>query len=102
MIRRPPRSTLFPYTTLFRSPTHGLVPYSGIMPIELTLDHTGPMTATVEDNALLLEVLAGPDGLGPRPDGAAAKPHREAQGRGAGGLRVPGGKKGFGWPPSME
>src|SRR3712207_7165937 len=66
MIRRPPRSTLFPYTTLFRSPTHGLVPYSGIMPIELTLDHTGPMTATVEDNALLLEVLAGPDGLDPR------------------------------------
>src|SRR5215467_15250444 len=24
MIRRPPRSTLFPYTTLFRSPTHCL------------------------------------------------------------------------------
>src|SRR6266513_5561494 len=23
MIRRPPRSTLFPYTTLFRSPRHG-------------------------------------------------------------------------------
>src|SRR2546426_4459909 len=23
MIRRPPRSTLFPYTTLFRSPTEG-------------------------------------------------------------------------------
>src|SRR3989442_2050354 len=23
MIRRPPRSTLFPYTTLFRSPVHG-------------------------------------------------------------------------------
>src|SRR5258708_32668109 len=23
MIRRPPRSTLFPYTTLFRSPDHG-------------------------------------------------------------------------------
>src|SRR5256885_12225855 len=23
MIRRPPRSTLFPYTTLFRSPTRG-------------------------------------------------------------------------------
>src|SRR3712207_9095307 len=28
MIRRPPRSTLFPYTTLFRSPWHfgGLIP----------------------------------------------------------------------------
>src|SRR5688572_31567063 len=24
MIRRPPRSTLFPYTTLFRSPSHDL------------------------------------------------------------------------------
>jgi len=43
-------------------PTHGLVPYTGIFPIEMTLDHTGPMTATVADNALLLEVLAGPDG----------------------------------------
>src|SRR3712207_9049505 len=26
MIRRPPRSTLFPYTTLFRSADHGLDP----------------------------------------------------------------------------
>src|SRR4029453_19622496 len=26
MIRRPPRSTLFPYTTLFRSPVGGHVP----------------------------------------------------------------------------
>src|SRR6266516_5914163 len=25
MIRRPPRSTLFPYTTLFRSPGHGQI-----------------------------------------------------------------------------
>ena len=52
-------------------PTHGLVPYTGIMPIELTIDHTGPMTATVEDNALLLEVLAGPNGLDPRQYGPA-------------------------------
>src|SRR2546429_100497 len=29
MIRRPPRSTLFPYTTLFRSPVHGLVMLHG-------------------------------------------------------------------------
>jgi amidase len=70
-------------------PTHGLVPYTGIMPIELTLDHTGPMTATVEDNALLLEVLAGPDGLDPRQyGGAVARPYREALGRGAAGLRI--------------
>src|SRR5437588_7386692 len=29
MIRRPPRSTLFPYTTLFRSPDRRVVPVSG-------------------------------------------------------------------------
>src|SRR6266513_3248095 len=28
MIRRPPRSTLFPYTTLFRSPRRGSLPGS--------------------------------------------------------------------------
>jgi len=37
-------------------PTFGLVPYTGIMPIEFTLDHTGPMTRTVQDTALMLEV----------------------------------------------
>src|SRR5207244_2136526 len=40
-------------------PTWGLVPYTGIMPIEIFVDHTGPMTATVADNALLLEAIAG-------------------------------------------
>ena len=82
-------------------PTHGLVPYTGIMPIELTLDHTGPMTATVEDNALLLEVLAGPDGLDPRQYGAVAKPYREALGGGAGGLRIAVVEEGFGHSQSM-
>src|SRR6266498_2971141 len=47
-------------------PTHGLVPYTWMMPIEHTLDHAGPMTSTVEENALLLEVIAGADGLDPR------------------------------------
>jgi amidase len=47
-------------------PTHGLVPYTGIMPIEIYVDHTGPMTANVTDNALMLEVIAGPDGYDPR------------------------------------
>lgn len=28
-------------------PTHGLVPYTGIMPIEITLDHVGPITNSV-------------------------------------------------------
>jgi amidase len=83
-------------------PTHGLIPYTGIMPIELTLDHTGPMTATVEDNALLLEVLAGPDELDPRQYGQPAKPYREALGRGATGLKIAVVQEGFGHPQSME
>jgi amidase len=72
------------------------------MPIELTLDHTGPMTATVEDNALLLEVLAGPDGLDPRQyGGAVAKSYREALGRSGAGLRIAVVEEGFGHSQSM-
>ena len=37
-------------------PTLGLVPYTGIFPMEFTLDHVGPMARTVYDVALLLEV----------------------------------------------
>ena len=47
-------------------PTFGLVPYTGIGPLEITIDTAGPMTANVADNALLLEVIAGPDGLDSR------------------------------------
>ena len=53
-------------------PTHGLVPYSGIMSMEVSIDHIGPMTANVADNALLLEVLAGPDGYDNRQTGERA------------------------------
>ena len=82
--------------------THGLVPYSGIMPIETSLDHIGPMTATVEDNALLLEVLAGPDGLDPRQyGGQGSQPYREALGGGVAGLRIGVVDEGFGHPQSM-
>ncbi|XP_072025731.1 amidase-like [Amphiura filiformis] len=42
-------------------PTWGLVPYTGAMSIEPTLDHLGPMTRTVHDCALMLEVIAGYD-----------------------------------------
>ena len=37
-------------------PTWGLVPYTGAVPIEITMDHLGPIARTVEDCALLLEV----------------------------------------------
>ncbi|KAK9236915.1 amidase signature enzyme [Lipomyces kononenkoae] len=42
-------------------PTFGLVPYTGIASLAAIVDHAGPMTKTVLDNALLLTVLAGVD-----------------------------------------
>ena len=69
-------------------PTHGLVPYSGIMSMEVTIDHVGPMTATVADNALLLEVLAGPDGYDSRQAGVRADSYTEELDRGVEGLRI--------------
>src|SRR3712207_9563296 len=36
MIRRPPRSTLFPYTTLFRSEAGALRPIDGVPPFQAT------------------------------------------------------------------
>jgi amidase len=69
-------------------PTHGLVPYTGAMPIEATIDHLGPMTGTVADNALLLEVIAGPDGLDPRQYNVRVDKYTAALGRGVAGLRI--------------
>lgn len=81
-------------------PTHGLVPYTGIMPIELTLDHAGPMTGTVADNALLLEVIAGADGLDPRQYAPRTAPYTQALGQGVHGLRIGVVTEGFGHPNS--
>ena len=47
-------------------PTHGLVPYTGVFPIDATIDHIGPMTGTLLDNAMTLQAIAGEDGLDPR------------------------------------
>ncbi len=77
-------------------PTHGLVPYTGAMPIEQTIDHLGPVTNNVADNALLLEVLAGEDGLDPRQYKPTVYSYTEALGRGAHGLRIGILKEGFG------
>lgn len=81
-------------------PTHGLVPYSGIMPIENTIDHAGPMTQNVMDNALMLEVIAGADGLDPRQYDVVTDKYTAAVNRGVSGLRIGVVKEGFGHPQS--
>lgn len=47
-------------------PTHGLVPYTGILGADPTIDHTGPITRTVADAARTLAVIAGRDDLDAR------------------------------------
>jgi amidase len=70
-------------------PTHGLVPYTGALPIELTHDHLGPMAMTVADVALLLSVIAGADGLDPRQVAApAAADYTAGLDGGVSGLRI--------------
>lgn len=50
-------------------PTFGLAPYTGIVMIEMTVDHVGPLCDTVENTARLLSAVAGPDPLDPRQRG---------------------------------
>ncbi|KAH6629195.1 amidase signature domain-containing protein [Boeremia exigua] len=47
-------------------PTFGLIPYTGSGSNEPTNDHLGPMTRTVLENALMLEVVAGYDNIDDR------------------------------------
>lgn len=44
-------------------PTFGLVSKAGVFPLARSLDHVGPMTRSVRDAALMLDVLAGYDPL---------------------------------------
>ncbi|MCY4469869.1 MAG: amidase [Thiotrichales bacterium] len=81
-------------------PTHGLVPYTGIMPIEATIDITGPMTQNVLDNAVMLQAIAGADGLDPRQVHPQVDDYVAAVGRGVGGMRIGVVKEGFGHPVS--
>ena len=47
-------------------PTWGLVPYTGIISFECTIDHAGPMAKNVRDVAVMLEAIAGSDGIDDR------------------------------------
>ncbi|XP_070558617.1 amidase-like [Ptychodera flava] len=85
-------------------PTFGLVPYTGILPVEFTNDHTGPIAKTVFDTALLLEVIAGYDnGLDPRqPVNLEVPEYTKTLATKLPGIRIGIVKEGFGWPNSEE
>ena len=77
-------------------PTFGLVPYTGIMGADHTIDHVGPMARTVADAALTLEVIAGEDIMDPRQQDVRLQAYTEALGLGVRGLRIGVLKEGFG------
>lgn len=83
-------------------PTYGLVPYTGVFPIELTLDHTGPIAATVADAAALLEAIAGEDGLDPRQRDVRTDLYVEALDQPGSGLSIGVVTEGFGWSGLSE
>jgi aspartyl-tRNA(Asn)/glutamyl-tRNA(Gln) amidotransferase subunit A len=77
-------------------PTYGRVSRYGLVAYGSSLDQIGPLTRTVEDAALLLQVLAGHD---PRDATSADVPvpdYREALRAGIGGLRVGIAREGLG------
>ncbi len=52
-------------------PTYGRVSRYGAIPLAWSLDHVGPLTKTVEDAAIMLAAIAGPD---PRDPSASSRP----------------------------
>jgi aspartyl-tRNA(Asn)/glutamyl-tRNA(Gln) amidotransferase subunit A len=69
-------------------PTYGLVSRRGVFPLSFTLDHVGPMTRTVTDNAMLLEVIAGHDALDPGRVAAPSGHYQSGLERSVRGLRI--------------
>jgi amidase len=84
--------------TVGHKPTYGLVPYTGAFPIELTIDHLGPITRTVSDAARMLSVLAGfDDGRDPRqPTGVLSADYDALSEGDVEGLRIGVVSEGFG------
>jgi aspartyl-tRNA(Asn)/glutamyl-tRNA(Gln) amidotransferase subunit A len=69
-------------------PTYGLVSRRGVFPLSFTLDHVGPLTRTVADNALLLDAIAGHDPADPGSAPSDARYFGRMLDRGVRDLRV--------------
>src|SRR5258708_10125841 len=62
MIRRPPRSTLFPYTTLFRSPVPAISAYATYQRFSFVAAHTNTTTSTLAVSGLAVKTMKKKDG----------------------------------------
>lgn len=69
-------------------PTYGLVSRRGVFPLSFTLDHVGPLTRTVADNALMLDAMAGHDPADPGSAASSARYFGRMLDRGVRDLRI--------------
>src|SRR3712207_6961195 len=76
MIRRPPRSTLFPYTTLFRS---NLSRYTAVAPPEATPRRLGRLSQYEIDHAPAHSHVPRRCPPGPRPGGRRPRTRRSEE-----------------------
>ena len=68
--------------------TYGRVSRAGVAALAWSLDHLGPLTATVAGSAAALEVLAGPDPLDPSASPRPVPQYRRGLDRGVDGLQI--------------
>jgi aspartyl-tRNA(Asn)/glutamyl-tRNA(Gln) amidotransferase subunit A len=69
-------------------PTYGLISRYGVTPLAWSLDHVGPLTRTVEDTAMTLDVLAGHDPRDPTSSKRPVPNYRDALGSSIKGMRI--------------
>jgi amidase len=81
-------------------PTFGLVPYTGALPTEFSMDHLGLMARSAHDVALLLDAVAGASECDPRQAGLGPLPSSfiDDVDRDLAGTRIGLVQEGFGWP----
>ena len=68
--------------------TYGRVSRQGVVPLSYSLDHVGPMTRTVGDNALMLNALAGHDPADPASADVPVPDYTAQLEQGVKGLRI--------------
>ena len=82
------RGPAFYCGTVGLKPTYGLVSRRGVFPLSYTLDHCGPLSWTVEDAALTMQVIAGYDPLDPASVDIPAPDFTGGLGRDLAGLKL--------------
>jgi aspartyl-tRNA(Asn)/glutamyl-tRNA(Gln) amidotransferase subunit A len=74
--------------TVGLKPTYGRVSRRGVFPLSFTLDHCGPLSVSVEDTALTMQVIAGYDPLDPASANLAVPDFSADLGRDLKGLKI--------------